>query len=207
VDPRTDQATLWLRSNYGRTIVLRPIAWERVTSVDSGGATHPVEQFRELASELKQRTPQRFWPELPGLEIVPCVAAPPPCTVLRLEAAAWLSNFDHDPVVDGYTLVLAPLSDHGLLVPVEGTLEATLHGYELSPDRDAEQWLQLLRWAERVSIDCYGPEGAVLRLPMSGAVLDRARSPRQLLRLRLSVPGQGTFEAEVPLLAARPHPG
>jgi hypothetical protein len=211
VDPRTDDVQLCLRCTYGRAVILRPIEWSKIAEAEVGGVNHTAERFRERVAELKQSTPDRFWPEEPGRAIWSPV--PPwqlPClpVVRSLEAAVQLSNWDGDAEADGYTLSIMPVAGDGALMPVEGTVEATLHGYEITPREPLEKWTQLAHWSQPVTIACYGPGGGVLRLPFCAVPNELAygRSPRRVLRLRFNAPGHGTFEAEVPLLAARPLP-
>jgi hypothetical protein len=209
VDPRTDDVQLWLRCTYGRAVILRPIEWSKVAQAEVAGVTQTAQQFRERVSELKQGTPERFWPDDPGCAFWPPVPLLPCFPVVRsLEAAVQLSNWDSDADADGYTLRVIPLAGDGALLPVEGTVEATLHGYEITPSEPLEKWTQLANWSQRVTIDCYGPAGGVLRLPFCAVPNELAygRSPRRVLRLRLNAPGHGTFEAEIPVLAARPLP-
>ncbi len=212
VDPRTDDVQLWLRCTYGRAVILRPIEWSRVAQAEVAGVTETADRFRERVAQLRQETPGRFWPDEPGRALWQLVPAfpPLPCfpVVRSLEAAVQLSNWDGDAEADGYTLRVMPLGGDESLLPVEGTLEATLHGYEITPREPLERWSQLANWSQPVTIDCYGPAGGVLRLPYCAVPNELAYrgSPRRVLRLRLNAPGHGTFEAEIAFLAARPLP-
>jgi hypothetical protein len=182
-----------------------------VASADVGGETHTGERFREVAGQLKQNTPQRLWPEEPPLRGPGCLFGPaaffpPPCfpVVRSLEAAVRSSNWDSDSAADGYSLLVAPLGYDGSMLPVEGIVEATLHGYEPMPNEPIEKWVELGRWSQQVTLDCYGPSGGVVGLPFSAVAnpLACARSPRRELRVKLTAPGHGTFEARIPILAA-----
>jgi hypothetical protein len=214
VDPRTDDEHLWIRSTYGQAVVLRPILWGRVRGVHIEGASHGADEFRQRAGDLKNATPRQAWPDSPDPLTIPWLGlppamfgAPPICypVVRSLRASACLSHWDADIHADGFEVTLAPLTDGGALLPVEGIVEATLYGYD-RPSRGAiESWSQQARWSQPLTQACYTPDGGLLRLPLEPpfAEAQRLASPRRVLRLRLQAPGHGTFETEIEFLAMR----
>lgn len=215
VDPRTDETKLWLRCVYGGAVVLRPIRWDQIQSAIMGGESLDVQKFRDLAQEAKTLTPRQAWPvsldppELPRSSLgIPFPAELRVPLVRSLAASTQLSNWDADAIADGLTLVIQPLSCEGAIVPVEGTVETTLFGYDRRSGLPLERWSQLTSWTQPLSLACYGPEGGVLRFPLDPTLVELPRygSPRRLLRVRLQAPGHGTFEAEIPFLARRRVP-
>src|SRR5436190_21669013 len=57
VDQRTGEL-LWLRFSAGRASILRPIAWERVTSANFDGKDIALTELRELCLTLKSKKPE-----------------------------------------------------------------------------------------------------------------------------------------------------
>lgn len=217
IDPRTDGEQLWIRCVYGQAVILRPVLWERIVSAEVAGKNLAMENFRELADRLKIATPRQPWPAAQeSCAATALVLRPasfdgiPACfpEVRSLHATAHHSNWDADAQLDGLTVTLAPIDDHGALLPVEGTVEAVLYGYDRRSGLPAEHWSQLARWSQPITLGCYGPDGGRVRLPWDGALADRQElgSPGRVLRVRLQAPGHGTFEAEIPFLATRSLP-
>jgi hypothetical protein len=200
VDPRTDSRQLWIRSGYGQAVVLRPVVWERVVSVRVAGEVHGGTAFMALAERLKLLTPGQPWtsdfkPPLTVERFHPL----PPHTLRSLKASACITNWDAHAAADGLTLTIAPLDDWGALVAVEGTVEATLYGYNRRSGLPAEHWSQLAHWSQPITIHCYGPEGGVLRLSWAAcSEWEQAQSPGCRLRVCLHAPGHGSFATEIP---------
>jgi hypothetical protein len=62
-------------------------------------------------------------------------------------------------------------------------------------------------WERPVDPGDFGPGGAVYRLPFQEVhpELDTSMAPRGAVHARLSVPGQGTFEATSSMVRIRPY--
>lgn len=214
VDPRTDEQTLWLRASSGQVVIGRPIQWDRVQAARHQDEALSAEDFRRRAIDLGAATPREPWRN-PAREAVEPAAElrptswplpgglPPflPPTVCSLHTSAQAINWDADAEVDGYEVLLRPLSHAGFVVPVEGTLQATLFGYQRRPDDPVQRWTELARWQQPLHLSCYGPDGAYVRLPFYQAVSwpdPRFDTTRRELHIRLTVPGHGTFETVIP---------
>ena len=79
---------------------------------------------------------------------------------------------------------------------VDGTLEIELNGEHLSTAY-RPPFFSMGRWVRRLYTDDGGRDSVVLRLPFQAAhpEFDTDIAPYGLVHGRLSVPGQGTFEA------------
>lgn len=78
IDRRTDDHTLWLRFAWDRTVILRPIAWDRVVEATWEDRTFTGPQLREWLS--------RPLPPAP-VDPVPADPVPPPIPQPTLEQA------------------------------------------------------------------------------------------------------------------------
>jgi hypothetical protein len=199
IDRRTTSETLWLRSTHGEAVVLRPIRWERVTTVRFGDTHVGVDDFRATAQQLKAATPASYWSHKPSGRGLAISGYSP--VVRSLDCRAHVANWDSDAESDGIVVHLTPLSDAGHILPVEGVTEVVANGYERVPGEPAERWSILARWREPLTLACYGPFGGVQRLSFHTVPLDLSRvvGKRVWLCVRLTAPGRGVFESKITL--------
>ena len=107
-----------------------------------------------------------------------------------------MANLDADAAIDGLIVRVYPLDAQGLIVPVRGTLEFTLAGRrnDVAPRPDA-------RVAGPMDTAASAGRLRPVRGPLPVAIPrhpSRARrkiAPEGSIHARLSLPGQGTFEA------------
>ena len=212
-------------------MVLRSIDWNAVVAGQRGGARLSPAQLRESATELSSSRPQLVAPstgapkgtmgdetetaEFQTPELVPARddrlarGARRNEIIRSLGIDATLANWDGDVESDGILLRVAPLKADGCLVAVSGTLEIDLFGDQnLSPTRGQDYGL-LAHWVVPLATDDLGPNGAFYRLPFQGVHPDFQYdvSPYAMLHARLSVPGQGTFDATTGAIRIRPYNG
>jgi hypothetical protein len=231
VDLRTDQDRLWLRYDGSSTMVLRSIDWYAVVSGQRRGKRLSTAELRESAAELGSSRPplvasptvaQRIvmgdkleTAELPMPAFVPARdesaarRAQRRDNVRTLGIDATLANWDGDVESDGIVLRVAPLDADGYLMAVSGTLEIDLFGDQnLSPTRGRDYGL-LAHWVEPLATEDMEPNGAYYRLPFQGVHPDFQYdvSPYAMVHARLSVPGQGTFDATTGAIRIRPYNG
>ncbi|MFH1267499.1 MAG: hypothetical protein ABIK89_17385 [Planctomycetota bacterium] len=222
VDPRTDEAELWLRWSRGTMAILRPIDWERVVKAQIGGDTVPgVELFNAVAPK-KEIVPVGESVEAPRPKVLRVhsagSAAPRPTKTPRsaprseavaatgaggraaprvrsLEIDAWVANWDGDVEVDGLVVEVRPLDANGAVVPVHGTLAVNLIGCRLG------RWTRLVRPTE------FGLLGAKYRFPFQAVhpEFDLELAPYAAVHARLSVPGRGVFETTESDVRIRPY--
>jgi len=219
VDPRTDEAELWLRWSRGTMAVLRPIDWERVIEAQVGGDTvsreelfkavapkqeivpvgEPVEPprpkvFRVHAAGSPRARPTHSTPDS-GAAMTTRVGHREALPVRSLEIDAWVANWDGDVEVDGLVVEVRPLDANGAVVPVHGTLAVNLIGCRLG------RWTRLVRPTE------FGLPGAKYRFPFQAVhpEFDLELAPYAAVHARLSVPGRGVFETTESDVRVRPY--
>jgi len=220
----TDDAEhLWLRWQKGRAVLLRPVRWERVVRAEVAGESVDRDELRRLVERIRAETP--FEPE-PGAKdrvfvmrgssratgvapAPPPPAEPPPLRRVRsLKVDAVAANWDDDVETDGLSLHVSPLDAQGRLIPVRGGLEVELIGQpaRLAP-REGPPFKRLGYWTRRLRPQDFGPYEATVRLPF-GRVhpeFDAGAAPSGAVHVRLSVPGQGTFESTADMVRTRPY--
>jgi hypothetical protein len=133
--------------------------------------------------------------------------------VVQLQLDASVANWDGDVEVDGLAVEVMPRAADGTVVPVAGTLEVELWGLQRrefwQAPRSGGDTLELIeRWTRAVRPEEVGPSGVRALLPF-GAVHPelQANWPAWwygLVHVRLSVPGQGVFEASRDGVRLRP---
>ena len=215
VDPRTDDGQLWLRFTRGDMTILRPIQWSRIAGVAQAEQTWTAAEFRPIADMLKSRTPRAVLKSGPSAAELrsaiglgdPSRPLPVDDRVTQVQIDAYVANWDVDVETDGIVVHVFPLSQQGLVLPVSGTLEATLVGQNSSLVNQGAIFPRLARWVEQVLPEHLGPAGAIYRLPFQAVHPDFnfEVAAKGLLHVRLIVPGQGTFESSVATLRIRPY--
>jgi hypothetical protein len=200
VDQKTGDQ-LWLRFSTGRASLLRPIAWERITSASLEGKEIKLDELRELCQTLKSKNAESepLPPPPPAPETIPAPAELPQVVTIRVDA--WLANWDADVETDGLVVQLTPLDENGQPVAASGLADIELFAARQRKYHEAPQsggWMTELmqRWTENVEPAQMGPSGVVLRLPF-GAVHPEFSSGVDsigLVHIRLTIPGSGVFE-------------
>jgi hypothetical protein len=217
VDSRTDDAMLWLRSEKSTMAVCRPIAWGAILSATMADEVLSAAALREIAPGLRSAR-VRNWttlaePPVPetvtdpgmnalssGLPVVVGFVAEAPresARVRSIQIDGGLAHTGGGVDADSLVLTLSALDGYGMLVPVSGTLEVELIG-EGPPTTAARETFPLLgRWSRPVLPEDFGPSGAVYRLEMQTLhpEFDLRLGSLGVVHARLTVPGQGTFEA------------
>lgn len=198
VDHRTGEQ-LWLRFSSGGGSVLRPIAWERVTSAQVDGKNIELNELRQVCAGLKTASPK---PEsLPAPEVLARPAPLATSAVASIRIEAWLANWDADVETDGLIVQLTPLDENGQPVAVTGTADVELYAARQRKFHEAPQsggWMTELmqRWSENVEPKQLGTSGILLRLPFTAVHPEFSRGVDHigLVHVRLTVPGSGVFE-------------
>jgi len=126
--------------------------------------------------------------------------------VVSLAIDASVARWDENVEPDGLLVHVYPLGADGAVVPVRGTLNVDLKVQQRTIDMLHQPFVDAGHWAEAVHTADFGPMGAVYRLRFQGIhpeFEDRVQSPGSV-HARLTVPGQGTFEASTYLSSVRP---
>ena len=218
LDPRTDEALLWLCFQREGAEILRPIRWDRVTWAEVAGQRLPGEELHRLVAQLRQEIPAQpvapparativmIGPPDTGTPTPAAGTAAPPGRIVSLAIDASPGRWDANVEPDGLLVHVYPLGADGATVPVQGTLNVDLKLQQRSIDMLHEPFVDAGHWAESVRASDFGPMGAVYRLRFQRIhpeFEDCVMSPG-LVRATLSVPGQGTFEASTYLTFVRP---
>jgi len=223
IDEKTDETKLWLRVETGRSHLLRPIAWGRVTgaSVDGGAVT--TDELKQRAQTLKTtaptyeyniKSPNDRLDTLPPPEDVVrqrTVEAQPPARVRSLHVEAHVANWDADVEVDGLIVRVYPLDGLGQVTPATGLLSADLTAPRKRPSSMAPTSRGVTRetigrWSRRLEADAVGPAGAVYQLEFQALHPDfhTDLASHGILHVRLTVPGSGVFEDTTSDIRIRP---
>jgi len=228
VDPRTDASTLWLRSQRrGTTMsILRPVQWDQVVSARVGRDEVSGEQLRGIVETVRLAMPAVEPPDpqsdltitsadikersRPGKSRtdIPTVPSRDPALprVRSLAIEASVADWDADVEVDGLLVRVFPLDGQGAVVPTHGTLEIDLTAKHTGVVRQPWPLVPAGRWTKQVRRADFVPSGVVYRLPFQGKhpEFDLDLAPYGTVHARLSVPGQGTFEATRAATRIRP---
>lgn len=233
VAPQTDGTRLWLRWRHGTISVLRPIDWERVVRAEYEGRGLSADQLRRTLVEAEPLVSTREEPLAPrdgpfhlrtlrrptssvaeptlATPSRPAVTTEPgpgtPRSVESLAIDAWAANWDSDVEVDGVVIDVRPLDAEGAVAPVHGTLEVTLIGWRTGRTRPDQPPIRLGRWTRSVEPDDFVSRGTGYRLPFQSVhpEFDPQLAPHATVHARLSVPGQGVFDATCSDVRIRPY--
>ena len=221
VDPRSDDRQLWLRFDSGKTTILRPIDWPSIVKLESNGAPMSVEQLRSSMPKNDTALPRpprldsnkpmpgmiggmRMW-RVPGGS--PRDAAPPSATIRSLAVEVYMANWDADVDSDGIVLRFAALDEFGEPASVSGTVEVELVGERRPPYSRGNAFPILARWTRSVSAATPTTIGGYYRERLEFQAVhpdyQLAWPTYALAHVRLTVPGQGTFEASADAVALR----
>lgn len=139
--------------------------------------------------------------------------------VASLEIFARVANWDADAEVDGIEVLLRPLDSRGQLVSFRGQVHFKLLGQrqpeklgsiysEFTFQEEADyRFVELTQWTRRLQQTLSTDEGTILRLEFRNFHPDRdlAVDVESILQARLSVAGQGVYEAVSPPLFLRSY--
>ncbi len=217
IDSQTDQDILWLRVTHGPIVLLRPIEWVRVVRGWQGSKPLTSAELQVAAQSLKSERPARA--EQTGHEIpppptpaqdIPLVPAPPrpavsTAPVTSLDIDAQLGHWTPTVESSGFAVTIFPTDADGQLTPASGTLDVDLIGQLLSGNDTAGDFPSLGHWTIAVSPSDFGPSGAVYHCPFQAVHpdFDYDLRPIGLVHARLTVPGDGVFEASQALVRIR----
>ena len=121
--------------------------------------------------------------------------------VVSIEVDAGIANLDRTVEADGLVLVVSALDSVGNYVDVRGSLSARLIVERLNQHTGEVTFEEFGRWSHAVSrTDFYeGVAEIPLRFRRLSPEFDWELCTAALLNVRLSVHGEGNFEASVPV--------
>ena len=218
VDSATDSNQLTLRFIDGNTMIVRPIDWRAVRQVVYDGQALPAENLKRDVAALASDRPARFsfheanqtdgqaTEDEEETEPLQTTRGGTSDSATAIEIDANVANWDADVEADGLMLYVYPTNAARQLVPVSGTLEANLVGRFGGRYSYGRQFSRVGRWTERVANHAQAADGIVIRLPFQAIdpEFTHELASKGLLHVRLSVPGQGVFNAST-TLRVRPY--
>jgi hypothetical protein len=214
VDSRTDDAHLWLRASENSIELLRPIDWDRVVSAQIGDKKLSSIEVRAAAVDLKTAQADQE-----SFEASEAISSPPRAAaqsanlaatrnpVRSIEFDATLGHWAAGVEATGIVITLRPLDADGRLVAIDGTLDVDLIGQRFTVVSEGNGFPPLGRWTVAVTAADFDPSGAVYRLAFQAVHPDFQfdLDPHGLVHARLSVPGDGAFEASQALVRIRAY--
>jgi len=231
LDPQTDRDLLWLRIGDGAIVLRRPIEWGRVVRVRQGTKQLTADDLQSLALGLKQAPHRPLLPPPPvpaadwtvaktWLTIPPTGPAPNgngepngqrgtelPPTVASLQIEAELGHWTWTVEPSGIVVYIHPTTADGTLVPIDGTLAVDCIAQRPASQGEGNGLDTIGRWTQMVRPTDFGPLGAEYRFPFQAVhpEFDYELLPHGIVHARLTVPGQGTFEASQAMVRLRPY--
>ncbi len=221
--PTSDgRALRFSRGRPGMTIT-RAIAWDRIAQVEVAGQVLSADEARSIILRAVSELPpqrRRPGPVIASDESPDNFASRRPSRAgegsrddLREEPIAWIAveaaaaQWDSDVEFDGIRLSITAYDRAGRARPVDGTLQAELWGEDAGTPHRAERIARIGSWQQRIRANDFRPEAAVVRIPFQAVhpEFERSLRPYGTLHVRLSVPGQGTFESSVEMIRLRPY--
>jgi hypothetical protein len=220
IDPRSSDTHLWLVRGDEALSISRPIEWQRVVKAQRGETRLTRDEVKKQAQELAaavQKQPIELLPQPKWRGVFAAPAAPeqaatesaPPVRSLAVDA--FHANWDSDVESDGLVVVVYPLDGYGQVTPVEGTLEVEVVAPEVRRFQDAPHGRgltleRIAQWTVAIHAEDFTSGGARVQLPYQAIhpEFDWKTLPQGLVHARLTVPGQGTFDATVDWVRLRP---
>ncbi len=201
IDSRTDQAQLWLRVESATTLLLRPISWQRVTSVSFEGQAQSRQQILNLAARKRGKEhPKRRVLNRNGLTYAErsarALAGPDRLGVVRFTAST--ADWDKIPGADGLVIRVYAADDDGRSVAVDGRLVVQLFdtAQRLTTVGHPDGGPALVgRWTNRIEKIDFTRDGIELRLPFDDDF--NGADAGDVVQLRLITTGYGTFGQDV----------
>lgn len=213
---RSDDLTVWLRSEAPGVRLESGFAWEQVVAGQRGDQRMSVAKLRaEVANASPALLPPResrvAAANRHGAQRVPPPQSPAVRRVVTLYIETRLASWDHDADVDGVEVRVEPRDARGECVPVRGQIELSLEGLSSGiPGRASGPFpprpVSLERVSQMLTPDDFRPGYAVVRIPFTRfhPRRDLEIGPEALLLARCAVFGQGAFRARDAHVVLRP---
>lgn len=204
VDSRSDEEQLWLRRTEGNVILTTAIRWDSIGSASVGENIVDSEELVRVLRAQATEEPEAFLTEFETLQgsihfEKPVMALS--SRVVSIEADAVLSNLDRTVEADGLVLALSAVDDTGRFVPVRGSLTARLIVERNDFHSGQVTFEEFGRWTAPVSMPDFleGVAEFTLRFRRLSPEFDWQLCTAALVNIRLSIYGEGNFEASVPV--------
>jgi hypothetical protein len=203
VDARTNKQLLWLRLGSPQVVVCSSIQWDRVLSARYKDRLLSAAELAGLAEGLKSEPAEEMPSTYAAGQIDTARREPLPARskVCSLAIEAAVANWDGDVETDGLQIRVLPLAADGSITAVDGMISIRLIGQRVRGRAGQEVFEELGRWTQRIRRSDCGPWGAVYQLAFWKVHpdFDLEYAADGLVHGQLGVPGQGNFEASVPV--------
>ena len=214
IDARTDQRRLWIRRQAEGIVLTTSIDWASISSAQLDGASIEIADLARVAKQLASEGPvlltqspsvadstrsalarRENW----SLQSRRCCARSQRVTSIWIDAA--LVNMDRDLEADGIEAAVAALDASGRSVAVKGHLTARLAAVRSDSHTGRTRFEDVQRWTRATSTADFSTGAAVFQLPFTTVrpEQDLELHSEGILTIRLSVHGEGNFEASIPL--------
>jgi hypothetical protein len=228
VDSRTDDRSLWLRSEENRIVLAVPVAWDEIASAIVDGEMIGVAALMSRREELASAGPRSLFGD-GGLSgelaarsdsIMQQPSGVPPLTppfqgggltrrVRNLEiVCAGLVNLDRDVEPDGIEVSIAAVGERGAPLAVRGSFRATLVGERRPLHDGAVSFGELGRWTQHVRSEDFvdGVATYDLRFRTTAPEWEFDLMPDALLTVELGAAGHGNYAASAPVVRREFNP-
>jgi len=130
-----------------------------------------------------------------------------PARVRSLAVDAQIANWNNSSEPDGLAVRVRPMDGDGRVLPVRGVLEVQFIGLRGGSSQLGYSASVLGRWVQAVEANDFTHDGARYRLAFQQAhpEVDLTIRPSGAVHVRLSVPGEGVFEATASATRVRPY--
>lgn len=172
-------------------------------------AADPQPQLRVIRSPLAHRPlttgREEYTPTGHDAAAPEALATAEPDRICWVEVTAEPSNWDADVSADGLLLQLRPMTSRQTAAAVRGLIEVKLIGYRVHLLGGAKPPETIDRWTVPVQSGHFDGYAYTFRLPYRRGFpeADTRWAPYGAVHVRLSVPGQGVFEATDSMLRIR----
>ncbi|NOZ40181.1 MAG: hypothetical protein GXP24_08145 [Planctomycetes bacterium] len=205
IDERTTAEALWIRREANQIVLTSSVSWDSIVGAAIDGEIVEVATLVEQWPGMMSRGPAGIVAlavKSPhGYREKRLAARPKGSRIVALEIDAVLVNLDRDVEPDGFELVIAALDEQGRAVPVRGNISARLVGERDEKHSGRIRFEELQRWSQPVAREDFldGVASYALRFQTVRPEFDWELIPVALLNVRLGIPGEGNFEASIPV--------
>jgi hypothetical protein len=205
MDIRTDGESLWIRRTEGNIILTSSVKWSEIESAELAGQSISVTELAERSDKLATAAPATFLSEFerPVAQSTPMTLARyhREISITNIEIEATLVNLDRTVESDGLLVAIAALDQFRNAHAVRGSLSARLVVERLDFHTGEVSFEEFGRWTKSVSERDFheGIAEFPFRFRRYSPEFDWELCTAALLNVRLSVHGQGNFEASIPI--------
>ena len=213
IDSKSSAELLWVRHAQERIVLTSSVAWSAIQSAKLDGNAIEIaalkQQVQQQSLPLAAETPPSFFTKHVVRKMpLATHGSRAPARIVSIQVDAILVNLDRDVEPDGLQVAIIAYNDQGNSVPVRGNLSARLWGQRSNSHGSPLRFEELQRWTQPVERKDFQDDVATFawRFRTVRPEFDFRLWPDALLNVRLGVPGQGNYEASVPVIVRSFNP-